>query len=226
MDGGAMKFRGGVAPTTDGHDLRSLIESNILERVSLRTHEWKSKYEEVGDLGHVEVMEWFVLNGIDFTEVPGLAGTKIVKEGQEETEMDFKELTLAQLQEARPDLIAEIVEGAAPEPTVEFQTPPEVALEVLMLKAANSGGGSLVLEYLQEHVKEEDDLTDEVLQEAREHAAKTLYGRHNPAPPSNLKGDATPAPPPEEEKEEKKDEKALTESQREMVILAGGSLTE
>lgn len=225
LEDGALTFRAGIAPTAEGVDLKHLVETGVLDKVSLRTREWKSRWEEVGDLGRVEVVDWFILHGVDFTEVPGLGDTKVVKEEfkTEEETMDWGSVTLADLQEQRPDLVAELLENVEREEIIKEVVPAGVARKLEILEASNTGVGSLVAKHLLENLGDDEELTEEALQEARDQAMKTLYEHHTPAPPANAKGESVPA---DQAKPPEPASSNLSESQRAMLAAAGGTLTE
>lgn len=212
-DGKAIRFRAGIVGTTEGQDVIRLLNAGVLKTVSLRSHDWDSEWDDVdGREGKVEVIKHATIHGIDFAIYPGLSGTTVKKEDQE---MDLKELTLAELQEARPDLITEILEAQAPEPEVVEVTPAEVTLQLAIAEASNTGMGSLVAKYLEEHCKAPEDIPEHI-EAARTHALSELYAGRRPAA-SNNKGQSGEPPEPEGEDEDTDDE--LSEEQQEMVGL-------
>jgi hypothetical protein len=214
--GAAVKVRGGIVDTTEGQDAIKLLEAEVLGTISLRTHEWESHMEEIGDLGRLEVIDWCVIQGVDFTSSPGLPGTQVHKEEQEDKTMELKELTLEELNSQRPDLVEELLAGHTAEPT--FETPPDVALELAILQAASAGMASVVASKLRDKVEAIEDIAEHV-EAARTEAIQEVYrGRQTEAKPAKMKGVATPAAdlPPREEKPEQQE---LTETQQE--ILAG-----
>lgn len=189
-DDAAVRFRGGIVGTTEGSDAVKLFDAGVLKFVSLRTHEWKSEMKKVEGLGMCEVMEDAVIHGIDFTQFAGLPDTEVQRE--EEVDMDFKSLTLAELNEKRPDIVAEILEGHKPKPEVQEVVPADVALELDILKASNTGLGSLVAQRLMEKVEDAEGLTEEAVEEARTWAIGELYKNQTPAAATNMRGSSVP----------------------------------
>lgn len=218
-DDGAVRFRGGIVDTAEGADAIKLLEAGVLGTVSLRSYDWESHKEEVKELGPCEVVDWCVICGIDFATAPGLPGTKVKKE---EVEMDLNKLTLEELREQRPDLIAELVaEAPATEEETNEQEPNEEAkLRLAVLEASCTGISSVVARMLSEKVKSVDDI-EGVLEEVRRAAIQEVYGTVRKTDATNLRGKSGDD---ETKKEPVTEDVELSDMQKQVVEAAGGTV--
>lgn len=214
--GTAVKVRGGIVDTVEGQDAVKLLDAGVLSTVSLRTHRWESHMEEVGELGNIEVMDWCVIQGVDFTSAPGLPDTQVKKE---EVTMDLKDLTLEELNSQRPDLVEELLAGHEAEPT--FQTPPEDVLELAILQAASTGIASVVAAKLRAVAKTVEEIEPNVEQARKDAVQEVFRGREASREPQAPKGESTPAaevPP-------KVEDEPLSDTKQEIITNLGGTLS-
>lgn len=120
-EGKRIKYKAIVVETAEGRDVQELIRKNVMPGTSIRSvARYKSRMGKV-DGRVLEVMEWAVIEGIDLTDNPGIAGAGIesfleeasqvvsitAEEGTDMSELDS--LTLDQLREQRPDLLEAVV---------------------------------------------------------------------------------------------------------------------
>jgi len=139
---GAMKFVGQISKTTEGSDMARLVKDNVISRVSIRSSQFDyttEKMETADGKQPIDVMQWAVIEGIDFCERPGITGagiTRILESAptwaQKENDMEWSEITLESLRENRGDLL----EGYLTEHLGAFLTERDGLKEALVSKEA------------------------------------------------------------------------------------------
>lgn len=116
-EGREMLFPAVISPTTEGKDIMTLIEDGVMARMSLRSRVYEAspvKMTVDGEEIEVENMQWAVIEGIDFTDHPGVRGAGIVKilesaPAMEPKETEMAEITLEVLKAEHPELVEAIV---------------------------------------------------------------------------------------------------------------------
>jgi hypothetical protein len=113
---GAMRFQAVLSATNEGRDVATLIRDGVVARMSIVSTEYASEQRDL-DSGPIDVMQWAVVECVDFCERPGISGaglTKILESAPtwaKENTMDWKDITLEALRENRTDILnAHVVE--------------------------------------------------------------------------------------------------------------------
>jgi len=111
--GDRIRYNGRILPTTEGKDMQVLVREGVMRATSIRMRDFKARVRKL-DGKEVEEVLSAVIIGIDFAEDAGIAGAGVDRileeapqwdEPTEEGEMEWKEVTLEQLQEERKDLL-------------------------------------------------------------------------------------------------------------------------
>lgn len=115
-EGNEICYHGLIVPTTEGKDMMTLIRTAVMPWNSIRADEWKSVPREL-EGREVQDMVSAVLAGIDFTDNPGIKGAGVrqileeapewTEETQEDSNMEWENVTLEDLQEHCPELLDE-----------------------------------------------------------------------------------------------------------------------
>ena len=110
-EGNKMVFDAQISATRDGSDMMVLVEDEVMARMSMRSTQSEGEYMPIeGAERDIIMMEWAVIEGIDFCERPGITGagiTKILESApiKKETNMEWNEITLEDVRTERPDLL-------------------------------------------------------------------------------------------------------------------------
>jgi len=113
-EGKEIRYKAFIAPTTEGRDVITLIKTGVMRATSIRAVNFKSKTRRLNGQVVEELLD-AVIEGIDLTDEAGIRGAgicEILEEKpvwEEEEKMDWQNVTLEDLVQNCPQILADYV---------------------------------------------------------------------------------------------------------------------